>query len=508
MNRAAVRWSLVAALLATAAPALPATAAPTPEKPAPAGQRAAAEKARKLLVVGMDGLNWDSVVAADAPQLDALAAQGSLGRSLVQCPTLADSSSGPGWSNIATGVWPDRHGVRNNTFAGKQYEANPDFLTRIERANPALATYSAVDWAPLHDQGTFSAAIDARFTLDGDADGYAGEDEKITADAVGRLGSGGGPDASFVYLGNTDVVAHAIGTGARYRAAIEKQDQQLGRILAAVRARPTYGSEDWLVMVTTDHGHRVPFGGHGGCRIDERGTFLLAVGTGIGAGTRPTDVRQVDLAATALHHFGVAAGIDGRSLRVPSTDPFDALTLRTRVDETGIPSTLAGWTPTAPAGWSVDRGAMPSGGTTEWRGWSFTTDEFWSRTQSGQDRENAVRARGVFAVADSDEYADKSGGDAFDSTLVSPAFPVTAGSTARLTYVTHYRQEGAQKADVLVSFNGGADQLVKRYTADARAAVESLPVAVPAGATSLTVKFRYYDASNNWYWVIDDLRVG
>lgn len=487
------RLGLALALLTGAAVAVPAPAA-------------AAEPAKKLLVVGMDGLNWDSVVAANAPHLDALAAQGLLGRSLVQCPSLADSSSGPGWSTIATGVWPDRHGVHDNTFTGKQYGTYPDFLTRLEQANPAYATYSAVDWAPLHDQGTFSPAIDTRVTLDGDANGYPAEDEKITADAVGRL-SGGGPDASFVYLGNTDVVAHASGTGARYRAAIEKQDQQLGRILDAVRSRPTYAGEDWLIMVTTDHGHRVPLGGHGGCRIDERGTFLLATGSGIGAGIQPIDVRQPDVAASALAHFGVPASLDGKNVRVRSTDPFDALPLRTRVDETGIPATLAGWTPDAPAGWSVARGAMPTGGVTEWRGWSFATDEFWSRTQSGQERENALRTRGVFAVADSDEFADKSGGDRYDSTLVSPAYPVTAGSTVRLTYVTHYRQEGAQKGDVLVSFNGGPDQLVKRYASDARATAESLPVAIPSGATTMTVKFRYYDAGNNWYWVIDDLRM-
>jgi hypothetical protein len=59
-----------------------------------------------------------------------------------------------------------------------------------------------------------------------------------------------------------------------------------------------------------------------------------------------------------------------------------------------------------------------------------------------------------------------------------------------------------------VSFDGGPDQLVKRYTADARAKVEALPVTAPTGATSMTVRFRYYNASNNWYWVIDDLRVG
>ncbi|RZU53725.1 phosphopentomutase/2,3-bisphosphoglycerate-independent phosphoglycerate mutase family metalloenzyme [Krasilnikovia cinnamomea] len=473
---------------------------------APAAPAAAATPAKKLLVVGMDGLNWDSVLAANAPTLHALADQGLLGRSLVQCPSTAESASGPGWSTIATGVWPDRHGVRSNTFIGKRYGTYPDFLTRLEQADPSYATYSVVDWPPLHNQGTFSSAVDTRVTFNGDTGGYPAQDENVTADAIGRLSSGG-PDASFVYLGNTDVVAHASGTGAAYQAAIEQQDQQLGRILTAVRSRPTYGQEDWLIMVTTDHGHRVPQGGHGFCGIDERGTFLLASGAGISAGLRPIDVRQADVAASALAHFGVEAALDGKSVRVRSTDPFDGLALRTRVDETGIPATLAGWTPDAPAGWSVLRSAMPTGGVTEWRGWSFTTDEFWSRAQAGQERENALRTRGVFAVADSDEFADKTGGSSYDSTLVSPDYPVTAGSTAYLNYVTHYRQHGSQKGDVLVSFNDGPDQLVKRYSADARATVESLPVAVPSGATRMAVKFRYHDAGNNWYWVIDDLRI-
>ncbi|HCT81160.1 MAG TPA: nucleotide pyrophosphatase, partial [Micromonosporaceae bacterium] len=138
----------------------------------------------------------------------------------------------------------------------------------------------------------------------------------------------------------------------------------------------------------------------------------------------------------------------------------------------------------------------------------FTNEEFWSRTQSSQNRENGLRLRGIFAVADSDEFADRSGGGSYDSTLISPSFAVTGGSTLNLRYVTHYLQEGSQTGDVLVSFNGGPDQLVKRYSADARAKVESLNVSVPSGATNVKVKFRYYNASNNWYWVIDDLKVG
>ena len=76
-----------------------------------------------------------------------------------------------------------------------------------------------------------------------------------------------------------------------------------------------------------------------------------------------------------------------------------------------------------------------------------------------------------------------------------------------MRFTTHYLQEGNQRADVLVSFNSGPDQLLKRFTSDARATPVSLSVAVPTNATSMVVKFRYYMASNNWYWAIDDLRV-
>lgn len=493
------------AALAAAALTLPALFTPS------VAQAVAAAPVKKVLVVGMDGLNWAKVVEANAPTLDGLAASGTLGQSLLYCGTVAASSSGPGWSTIATGVWPDKHGVKDNSFSGKQYGTYPDFLTRLEQVNPALSTLSILDWKPLHDQGTFGSGIDTRISYNGDSNGYVGEDVKVTNSAVSRLRDTA-VDAAFVYLGNTDVVAHASGTGSAYINAIQTQDQQLSQMLAAVQARPSYANEDWLIVVTTDHGHSNPGGGHGGCGInDERRTWILARGASYGAGLKPIDTRLVDVAPSVFAHLGVTVNpswnLDGKPVNVRSADPFDGLTLQNRVHETGIPASVLGWTPNGPSGWSVDRSAMPIGGVTEWRGWSFTNDEFWTRTQSGQNRENALRTRGIYAVADSDEFADRSGGSSYDSTLVSPAFPVGAGAFT-IRYNTHYLQEGSQTGDVLVSFNGGADVLVKRYSADARARVEALAVTAPAGTTSVRVKFRYYNASNNWYWVIDDLRVG
>jgi hypothetical protein len=143
---------------------------------------------------------------------------------------------------------------------------------------------------------------------------------------------------------------------------------------------------------------------------------------------------------------------------------------------------------------------------TEWRGWSFATDEFWSRTQRDQWRELNVRARGVFAVADSDEWSDKAFSGPYDSTLVTPAYDVTGWSRVRLDFTTLYRQEGAQQAQVLASFNGGTPAVVRNYTSDVVSQPQSLTVDVPAGATSVSFRFRY-TGSNNWYWVIDGVRI-
>ncbi|MEU6342294.1 alkaline phosphatase family protein [Streptomyces sp. NPDC046977] len=467
--------------------------------------------ADKVLVIGMDGLRHDRIDAAKAPNLKSLMANGTYGLSLLYASPMAATSSGPGWSTISTGVWPDKHGVKDNTFAGKNYTRYPGFLARLAQVRPQLSTYAAVDWKPLDTEGTVTAGADGKNVYDGDAEGYPLHDAHIADDAE-RVLRDQNPDVAFVYFGNTDVVAHAVGAASpKYLDAIAVQDGYVGRLLAAVRARPTYASERWTVIVATDHGH-LDAGGHGGSTVEERRTFVLAQGPGIAAGARPADTRLVDVAATVFKQLGIvpdpAWGLDGKPVQERSTDPFDALlpALGGRVDETGIPASVLGFTHTAPSGWSVVNNAMGTGGVTEWRGWSFATDEFWSRAQRDQWRELNVRSRGVFAVADSDEWDDTSHSGGYDSTLVTPAYAVTGRSSVTLSFTTFYRQEGAQTAQILASFNGGTPTAVKSYTSDVVSQPQSVTVAVPAGASGVSFRFRYTGA-NNWYWVIDGVKV-
>ncbi|MFB6512538.1 alkaline phosphatase family protein [Streptomyces virginiae] len=474
---------------------------------------AAAANTDKVLVIGIDGAVLDRVKVAAAPNLNGLMAQGLTARSTLYAGPMAATSSGPGWSTIATGVWPDKHGVKDNSFIGKNYAAHPDFLTRIENAKPALNTYAAADWEPITstDQNgpIFSSKVDKRLSLKGDRDGYRTEDPKVAAAAAAELRDQN-PDAAFVYLGEIDAAGHSYGAASQqYLDTIARVDTLVGQLLTAVKNRPTYAQENWKILVSTDHGH-TDSGGHGGSTIQERGTFVIAKGPGIPAGSVRSDVRLVDVAATALAQVGVSGtGLDGVPLNAPDDDPFDTLrpNLQVRVDETGIPAGVKGFTHTPPAGWSVDNSKMGTGGVTEWAGWAFATDEFWTQAQRDQWRELNVRSRDVFAVADSDEWDDKSHTGTFDSALVTPKWAVSGGSTRNLTFQTHYRHEAGQTAQVLVSYNGAAPTVVKTYTADAVAKAESLALQVPAGATDVQVRFRY-SGTNNWFWTVDNVRLG
>jgi hypothetical protein len=206
------------------------------------------------------------------------------------------------------GVWPDKHGVHGNDFSSNRYGEYPDFLTRLESLDSNLGTYAVVDWPPLGtpaDGGPLlSAAIDRIDFFDGEMLGYRAADSLSVIAATEAL-EYTDVDAAFVYLGDIDVVGHETGSlSSEYRQAIERADAQVGMLLHAVEARRTYDREDWLILVSTDHG-RTDAGGHGGDSDLESRIFLLASGPSVAQGTIAGGVGIVDVAVTALTHLGI-----------------------------------------------------------------------------------------------------------------------------------------------------------------------------------------------------------
>ncbi|MFT5142674.1 MAG: putative AlkP superfamily pyrophosphatase or phosphodiesterase [Rhodothermales bacterium] len=270
----------------------------------------------KVLLIGLDGVRVDRLMAVNTPSIDALAANGTFSTvAQTRMPTV----SGPGWSSMVTGVWSDKHGVLGNNFSANDYARYPDFLARLEMHDPSRETIAFLDWPPLGTAAEggpmISDLVDVKLNVNGDSLGYALGDAQVCELSESFLRDSS-VDAAFVYLGNIDVAGHDTGSfSPEYTRAIEWADACVGRLVAALEARAEAHLEDWLILMSTDHG-RTPEGGHGGDSPEELSIFYLASGASASKGTPGEPPAIVDIAVTALTHLGVPVqagwGLDGR----------------------------------------------------------------------------------------------------------------------------------------------------------------------------------------------------
>ncbi len=270
-----------------------------------------------MLVVGIDGVRYDSLLAADTPVLDGLVTTGPFGTGVllpVQVHEKNFTVSGPVWSTVATGVYMDRHGMVDNDTYPPQMTQLPDFTERLRTARPELNTMIAASWFPIaskvecgpifSSQGWVNPVnAEVEHTLAS----WSAADDEVAQYASARLAS---EDlaAGFVYFGEVDEYAHREGTGQGYQDAIERCDARLGQLLAAIESRPGRAQEDWTVIVVTDHGH-LDGGGHGGDHPLERTAWMAASGPSL---PQISALDHADIAPQVLSMFEVPApDLDG-----------------------------------------------------------------------------------------------------------------------------------------------------------------------------------------------------
>ncbi len=261
---------------------------------------------RHVLIIGIDGVRPDALQDAAAPNLQALAWEGRTswqayagGGAGKDDPTRQATSSGPGWSSILTGVWVDKHRVVDNAFENNNLEQYPHLFARVRGAQPQALLASIVHWNPINDH------------LLKPFPGLADHIQETSSDlevetAARKYLLEANPDVLFLHFDEVDGAGHEHGYGAgiaKYRESIEKVDGHVGGVLKALKERSTYEQEDWLVLVTTDHGGINK--GHGGQSIDERTIWVIAQGKNVIPGTLPHDLGHTAIAPTALQHLGV-----------------------------------------------------------------------------------------------------------------------------------------------------------------------------------------------------------
>ena len=100
-------------------------------------------------------------------------------------------------------------------------------------------------------------------------------DDAVSRDAA-RLIESEGPDLSWVYLQYTDDVGHEHGDSPELDQAVVDMDARLSLVWSAVQDRQKAFDEEWLVIVTTDHGRDALTGRSHGAQSKRERTIWIA----------------------------------------------------------------------------------------------------------------------------------------------------------------------------------------------------------------------------------------
>lgn len=307
----------------------------------------------RVLIIGMDGTRAEALDLANTPHLDALRSAGVEDMNAI---TGDVSLSGPGWASMLTGVWCDKHGVIDNdvSWALSRFEQYPHFIQYAKAQRADLRAVSVSHWAAINDEilcadenATECSAADLVVNAETDAavrdavvQELLSQDPSIIFLQFDDIDHAGHGDPATLDIGgfcpyaNGDIVDGEHNGGCTllnynqaYLAAIATTDGYIGDILQALYARPAFDAENWLVMVSPDHGGAgVVFNQHGFSADQDRRTFLIMAGEAVAGFPENVRSKIVDMAATALFHLGInipeTANLDGQAIALHGALPY------------------------------------------------------------------------------------------------------------------------------------------------------------------------------------------
>ncbi|WP_066757042.1 alkaline phosphatase family protein [Crocinitomix algicola] len=227
----------------------------------------------KLLFIGIDGVRADALKQLmDDDMIPIMKELFATGTYTFDSWHLGVTSSGPSWSDMLTGVWENKHGVTNNSYTGSEYDDYPYFPTRVKECRPNAKAVQVTSWSPMSDNVYNDGWDNKLIPPTDDACALAAVSQLIDPDL----------DILFVHFDDVDGAGHGNGFNPAipaYMNAITYVDTKVGQVIEAVQSRANYGSEKWVIMLTTDHGGTGTT--HGGNSDTERHIWWVANGYGI-----------------------------------------------------------------------------------------------------------------------------------------------------------------------------------------------------------------------------------
>ena len=224
---------------------------------------------KKVLIIGIDGCRADALELANTPVIDNLIQNG------IYSPDALNEDitvSGPGWSAILCGVWSDKHLSIDNSFNNTDYFNFPPIFKYAEDFDDNLNTVSICNWNPINDNIVQNYA-DFKLNVSSDYD--------VSSEASTYI-TNNDPDLIFLHFDDVDHAGHNYGFSpniTEYITSIEAVDDLLDPVMQAIYQRPNYLNEDWIILVTSDHGGVGT--SHGGTSIEHENVVVIVSGDNI-----------------------------------------------------------------------------------------------------------------------------------------------------------------------------------------------------------------------------------
>lgn len=188
-----------------------------------------------------------------------------------------DTSTAPGWCSILTGQWADVHGVTGNDIP-KSMDAKTLMTTLTEDGIIGSASF-ITKWAGHFSRknATYLPEVDycTAHALPVSFNKCEGNDESHDF-VMAEIQDPACSDFILVIYEHTDSEGHSYGftiNNPGYQEAFVESDACSYEVIKAIEERETYDTEDWLIIVTSDHGGKGT--GHGKASIQERMTFAV-----------------------------------------------------------------------------------------------------------------------------------------------------------------------------------------------------------------------------------------
>ncbi|MEH6407043.1 MAG: alkaline phosphatase family protein [Leeuwenhoekiella sp.] len=250
---------------------------------------------KKVVFIIVDGIAADMLKDNPSPRLDEIAKKGGYSDAYVgglkggysETPTI----SAVGYNSLLTGVWANKHNVWGNRIKAPNYHY-PTIFRLYKDTNPTGKTAIFSTWLDNRTKLIGEALVQTqnikvdyafdgfeldtvRFPHDFERE-YIKNIDALVATEAARYIETEAPDVSWVYLEYSDDMGHGYGDSPQLTDAIKYEDSLVGKIYDAVKTREKLHNEEWLFLVTTDHG-RSPKDGknHGGQSDRERSTWIV-----------------------------------------------------------------------------------------------------------------------------------------------------------------------------------------------------------------------------------------